>query len=171
MNMQLTQLASQCDITIMGTGMGTGLWWVGNLVPVLVPMTKPVRNPQVYLYPWCSLTMTCKMTTKQAIWWAHFLHQPPWQLAQKPSWESTSWLLLQFWSQNRACQRGRSMIFIEQKSGSMLWDSYYTISIYWVVTDHRWPYWMHIWFCQFGLNLVPPNRSCSLPKNFRCHSC
>ena len=50
--------------------------------------------------------MTCKMTitTKQVTWQAHFLHQPPWQFAQKPSWESASCptavgLLLQLWSQ------------------------------------------------------------------------
>ena len=82
----------------------------------------------------CCLTITCKTTNHHKT--GHLVSSFPASttlaICSKPSWESTSWpsavgLLLQFWSQNRACQRGRSMVFIQQKYGSMFWDSFQSI--------------------------------------------
>ena len=45
---------------------GTGFWRVGNLVPVPVPVAKPVWNPRVYPYPWCSLTLPTRCSHSSA---------------------------------------------------------------------------------------------------------
>ena len=92
-----------------------------------------------------------------------------------------SWTLVTILVSKQSLSKRNEYGFHSAKSRSMLWDSYCTILIYWVVahhsrphwnwnvvnvTDHRWPSWMHIWFCQFGLNLVHKSDLCIVDSKF-----